>query len=60
MTEENYTILITRGGYRQESTAYEVIEKEVATGGNSGRVFVPKAWIGKQVKVVLLDPLEEE
>ncbi|MDI6719345.1 MAG: DUF2080 family transposase-associated protein [Methanomicrobiales archaeon] len=38
---------------------YGIIDKRVANGGNSGRVFVPRAWVGKRVKVVLMDPLED-
>ena len=34
---------------------YEVVEKRADKGGNSGRVYVPKAWIGKKVRVVLID-----
>jgi putative transposon-encoded protein len=37
---------------------YEVLEKVVKEGGNSGRIYLPKSWVGKRVKVVLLDPLE--
>ena len=33
---------------------YEVIEKLVQSSGNSGRVYVPKKWIGKKVRVVLI------
>jgi len=40
-----------------ELEAYQVIEKEVKSSGNSGRVYVPKEWIGKKVKVLLLEPL---
>jgi putative transposon-encoded protein len=40
--------------------AYEVIEKEVASSGNSGRVYVPKSWIGKRVKVLLMEPIDLE
>ena len=39
--------------------AYEAIEKTVKQSGNSGRVYVPKDWIGKKVKVLLVDPIEE-
>jgi len=39
--------------------AYDTIEKEVSNGGSSGRVFVPKAWTGKKVRVILVEPLEE-
>jgi putative transposon-encoded protein len=41
-----------------ELEAYQVIEKGVKSSGNSGRVYVPKEWIGKKVKVLLLEPLE--
>ena len=35
---------------------YEMLEKQVNKSGNSGRVYVPVEWIGKRVKVVLLEP----
>ena len=34
---------------------FEVIEKSVEVGGNSGRVYVPKKWIGKKVRIVLVE-----
>ena len=34
---------------------YEAVEKVAQAGGNSARVYVPKAWQGKKVKVILLD-----
>jgi len=37
--------------------AYQIIEKLVKPSGNSGRVYVPIDWVGKKVKVVLLEPL---
>jgi putative transposon-encoded protein len=40
--------------------AYGTVEKKVRDGGNSGRVFVPRAWIGKKVRVYLVEPVEEE
>lgn len=33
----------------------QIIEKTVKPSGNSGRVYLPKDWIGKRVKVVLLE-----
>lgn len=36
---------------------YEVLEKVVKNAGNSGRIYLPKSWIGKKVKVVLLEPI---
>jgi putative transposon-encoded protein len=38
---------------------YESIEKVIINGGNSGRVYVPKSWLGRRVRIILLDPLEE-
>jgi putative transposon-encoded protein len=40
--------------------AYQIIEKVVKPSGNSGRVYVPIDWVGRKVKVVLLDPLPPE
>jgi len=34
---------------------YEAVEKVAQAGGNSARVYVPKAWQGKKVKVILLE-----
>lgn len=34
---------------------FEMLEKVVNQSGNSGRVYVPVEWIGKKVKIVLLE-----
>ena len=34
---------------------YEAVEKVAQVGGNSARVYVPKHWKGKKVKVILLE-----
>jgi len=36
-------------------TGYEMLEKEVHKSGNSGRVYVPFDWIGKKVKIILIE-----
>ena len=36
-------------------TGYEMLEKKVNKSGNSGRVYVPIEWIGKTVKIILLE-----
>jgi putative transposon-encoded protein len=41
-------------------TAYQVLEKTVKPSGNSGRGFIHKEWIGKKVKVLLLEPVTDE
>ena len=39
---------------------YQIIEKTVKSSGNSGRVYVPKGWIGRKVKVVLLESITDD
>lgn len=34
---------------------FEMLEKTVNKSGNSGRVYVPVEWIGKKVKIILLE-----
>ena len=38
-----------------ELTGFEMIEKQVNKSGNSGRVYVPIEWIGKRVKIILVE-----
>ena len=38
-----------------ELTGYEMLEKKVNKSGNSGRVYVPIEWIGKKVKIILIE-----
>jgi putative transposon-encoded protein len=33
----------------------EMIEKEVKPSGNTGRVYLPPDWVGKQVKIIRID-----
>ena len=41
---------------RYEIEGYEVVEKVAKPSGTTARVWVPKSWEGKRVKVVRLDP----
>ena len=34
---------------------YEVVEKVAEKGGNSARIYVPKRWVGKKVRAVLIE-----
>jgi putative transposon-encoded protein len=34
---------------------YAVVEKTAEVGGNSARIYVPKHWIGKKVRAVLIE-----
>ena len=36
-------------------TGFEMLEKEVHKSGNSGRVYIPIEWIGKKVKIILIE-----
>ncbi len=36
-------------------SGYEMLEKQVNKSGNSGRVYVPIQWIGKKVKIILIE-----
>ncbi len=36
-------------------TGFEMLEKEVHKSGNSGRVYVPVEWIGKKIKIILIE-----
>ncbi len=38
-----------------ELIGYEMLEKQVNKSGNSGRVYVPIEWIGKKVKIILIE-----
>ncbi len=39
---------------------YQVLEKKVRKNGTSGRIYLPKEWVDKKVKIVLLEPASEE
>jgi len=42
-----------------EIEAYQIVEKVAKLSGNSGRVYVPIDWVGKRVKILLIEPLDE-
>ena len=33
----------------------EMIEKEVKPAGNSGRIYLPLDWVGRQIKIIRVD-----
>jgi len=39
---------------------YESIEKVAKNGGHSARVFLPKSWAGRRVRILLMEPIEED
>ena len=40
---------------RMQMEGYEVVEKIADACGGSARVYVPKHWMGKKVRAVLLE-----
>jgi putative transposon-encoded protein len=56
MDKQKFTV--THAG--ETFTGYAMIEKEAKESGNGGRVIVPKPWIGKRVRVILLEPVDKE
>ena len=37
-------------------SGFEMLEKQVTKSGNSGRVYTPIEWVGKKVKLILIEP----
>jgi len=44
-----------RNPIEMKMSGFEVIEKTAESSGTSGRIYVPKKWIGKKVRAVLLE-----
>ena len=44
-----------RKSMKIEMRGFEVVEKVAVKGGNSSRIYVPKKWEGKKVRVVLIE-----
>ena len=40
---------------KMQMEGFEVIEKVANMGGNSARIYVPKHWVGKKVRAVLIE-----
>jgi putative transposon-encoded protein len=38
-----------------KTKGYAVIQKTVKPSGNGAMVYIPKEWIGKRVKIILID-----
>lgn len=39
---------------------YQVKDKEVRAQTKGGVIYLPESWVGKRVRVLLLDPIERE
>lgn len=45
---------VIQGKVKFEIYGEEMIEKNVKSSGNSGRIYLPPEWIGTRVKVIRL------
>jgi putative transposon-encoded protein len=50
--QDQTTPVIHEGKVKFEVYGEEMLEKEVKHSGNSGRIYLPPEWIGKQIKVI--------
>ncbi|MHA2053950.1 MAG: DUF2080 family transposase-associated protein [Candidatus Hodarchaeales archaeon] len=39
---------------------FEMFDREVKQSGNTGRVYLPKDWIGKRVKIIRVSKLDHK
>jgi len=46
---------VLRTPIEMKMSGFEVVEKTAESSGTSGRIYVPKKWIGKKVRAVLLE-----
>ncbi len=44
-----------RGKIKLEAYGEEMVEREVMPSGVSGRIYLPRSWVGCRVKIVRLD-----
>ncbi len=47
--------LIHRAKVKFEVYGEEMIEKEVKSSGNSGRIYLPPNWVGHTVKIIKVE-----
>jgi len=52
-TTENQPM--TRTKVKFEVYGEEMIEKEVKSSGNSGRIYLPPNWVGHTVKIIKVE-----
>jgi len=54
-TQEGMAVSMVQPKSKFEVYGEEMIEKEVKQSGNSGRVYLPPEWVGKNVKIIRID-----
>ena len=51
----SYIVTTMSKPIKMEMEGYEVVEKKAEKGGNSCRIYIPKHWLGKKVRAVLIE-----
>ena len=54
-TEKEKNKLRPRPRVKFEVYGEEMIEKEVKSSGNSGRIYLPPNWVGHTVKIIKVE-----
>ena len=52
---KDLNLLVNKEKVKFEVYGEEMIEKEVKSSGNSGRVYLPPDWVGRKVKIIRID-----
>ncbi len=53
--DKNYPEIRTRAKVKFEVYGEEMIEKQVKSSGNSGRIYLPPNWVGHTVKIIKVE-----
>ncbi len=40
-------------------SGFEMLDRQVKKSGNTGRIYLPKNWIGKRVKIIRVSKLDK-
>ena len=51
----DFSTELTSSKVKFEVYGEEMLEKEIKTSGNSGRVYLPSDWVGHKVKIIRVD-----
>jgi putative transposon-encoded protein len=54
-SDKKKTELRSRPRVKFEVYGEEMLEKEVKSSGNSGRIYLPPNWVGHTVKIIKVD-----
>jgi putative transposon-encoded protein len=54
-SEQNAATGTVHSKVKFEVFGEEMLEKNVKSSGNSGRVYLPPEWVGRRVKIIRID-----